>query len=327
MKLKITLLALLSAFFGFSQNLNSGLLLDYAFNGNTNDRSGNANHGQAFQITYRPDREGNANSAAYFNGVNAYVNFPNVSTLKVPLPVSFSFWVKYANATNYQTQTVFNTSFESNRSTGVWFNATSSGNRYAVNFGDGSYDYTEDTRNTYVSTAAIDSDEWHQVVVIVRSASNMKIYIDCEDQGGNYSGYGAGLVYSLMPGCIGRHDRSLTQAENYFQGSIDDFRYWNRALTVNEVNVLCNQGALAVADVTMSKDQKFVVFPNPADSYIAIKTSLEGEKNISIYNALGKQVYAGAYTETIDTSNFGSGIYFIKLNSEHETETQKIIIK
>ena len=130
---------LISCFIGsimVAQNLSDHLLLHYTFDGNTNDVSGNNYNGIPFGVTYGPDRNGNPNSACYFNGIDNYVNFPNLAALKPNLPVSFAFWINYASE-DYNKQVVFNTSFEENRCTGVWFNSSLAENGHAINFGNG----------------------------------------------------------------------------------------------------------------------------------------------------------------------------------------------
>lgn len=44
----------------------------------------------------------------------------------------------------------------------------------------------------------------------------MKIIVNCVDSGGEYSGFGGQLVYSLTPGSLGRHDRDIYAPANYF---------------------------------------------------------------------------------------------------------------
>ncbi|WP_435133998.1 T9SS type B sorting domain-containing protein [Formosa sp. A9] len=205
-------------------------MLYYRFNGDTNDSSSNGNHGDNFGGTFINDRFGNSDSAIYFDGINDYVNFPNIQELKPDLPVSFSFWIRY-DSNSSEDREVFNTSFEEDRNTGVFFNSQASTGNYAVNYGDGSYSYVSSTRRSYVTNSAIDVNNWHQIIVIVNSANDMRIYFDCIENGGSYSGSGGELQYSDLPGCIGRHDRTLGVPANYFKGAIDDFRYWDRALT------------------------------------------------------------------------------------------------
>ena len=60
---------------GFSQlNLQDGLKAYYPFNSNTNDESGNGNHGINNGATPTYDRFGNENSAYLFNGSSSYIN-------------------------------------------------------------------------------------------------------------------------------------------------------------------------------------------------------------------------------------------------------------
>ena len=84
-----------------SQDLSDNLLLHYEFNGNAIDSSDNDYHGPISGVIFGLDRNGNPNSAAYFDGIDDFIDLPNLTELKPDLPVSFSFWIKYDNP-NYQ---------------------------------------------------------------------------------------------------------------------------------------------------------------------------------------------------------------------------------
>lgn len=216
------------------------LLLHYPMDGNANDLSNNAFTGTVSGVTFGPDRFNTPNSAAYFDGLDDFIDFPNTQDLKPDFPISFSFWIKY-DSEDYLDRDVFNTSFEDDINTGVFFNSQQSTGNYAVNFGDGSEQYVSQTRRTYVSNQTITINEWHHVVLILREATDMSIYIDCTEYGGEYSGTGGDLVYSDTPGTLGRVDRNLLIPENYFKGAIDDFRYWDREISTSEILELCNE--------------------------------------------------------------------------------------
>src|SRR6478672_779804 len=174
---KITLvLAGLFYSFCWSQDLTDQLLVHYPFDGNTNDVSGHDYHATPFGATLAPDRDGNPNSAYYFDGFDDYINFPNLDALKPVLPVSFSFWIKY-DSTDYDHQVVFNTSYEENHATSVVFNAQSGTGKYVINFADGQYFYGASSRRSYVSNRTIETTDWHHITVIVNSAADMKIYV------------------------------------------------------------------------------------------------------------------------------------------------------
>lgn len=306
-----------------SQDLNQNLLLYYPFDGNTDDTSGNDYHATNFGATLAPDRFGNADSAYYFDGIDDYINFPNLSELKPLLPVSFAFWIKY-DSTDYDHQVVFNTSMEENHATSVVFNAQSETGKYVINFADGQYFYGSESRRSYVSNKVISTTEWHHIAIIVNSAADMKIYVDCKEYGGIYSGEGGDLSYSLLPGCIGRHDRSLSLPPGYFQGYIDDFRYWDRALQPADLIELC--GELLAVEEAEAPRQDFVLYPNPADDRIYFQTDAVFSK-ITIHNMAGQKVYEGKFEQSLDVSNFMQGIYLVSLTGDSGVEIKRLIIR
>ena len=237
--ISILFLILFTSAISVCQDINEGLLLDYSFNETTLDQSVNNYDGDPFGITYTADRFGNPNSAASFDGVNDYVNFPNLEELKPELPVSFSFWIKYTSDSN-QDRAVFNTSFEEDVNSGVFFTSSQATNQYGLGFGNGSPFYNSSSIENYISNGTVETNEWTHISIVVSSPSDMQIYVDCVELGGSYGGSGGSLVYSDLPGCIGRHDQNTNLPAFYFEGAIDDFKYWSRAITAEEVGILCN---------------------------------------------------------------------------------------
>ncbi|MFL0354029.1 LamG domain-containing protein, partial [Xanthomarina sp. GH4-25] len=300
----------------FAQSLTDGLLLHYGFNGDTGDLSVNGNDAVNFGATFVEDRFGNPNAAIHFDGVDDYINFPNISELKPVLPVSFSFWIKYESY-NLNDRAVFNTSFEEDRNTGIFFNSQASTGNYAINYGDGSYTYLSSTRRTYVSNSAIDVGNWHQIVIVVNSANDMEIYFDCNERGGVYSGSGGTLQYSDLPGSIGRHDRVLGSPANYFKGAMDDFRYWNRALTDENIAELlsttlissitfnnltdcnANDGTITISD--LNPNTFYIIAFDYLGSGVSQNIQSDGLGEITISN-----LSEGAY-ENIEITNDATG--------------------
>lgn len=270
-----------------SQISDDGLLLYYPFNGNFEDASGNGFDGAPFGPVFATDAIGNPHAAIYFDGEDDYLNFPNAEDLKVPLPVSFSFWINYTGD-NYQEHAVFNTSMEEDHATSVVFNAQAGTNRYVINYADGEYFYGPQSRRSYVSNSVIEPDNWHHITIVVNGPTAMQIYVDCVEAGGEYSGFGGPLVYSLQPGCIGRHDRTLSTSLDYFKGYIDEFRYWDRALTTNEILKLCNEDLLVVADIPKGV--------SPDDDGMNDTFDLSGMAvgYVKIFNRYGMKVYEKA---------------------------------
>ncbi len=310
MKKTITILALMITGLSYSQSINDSLLLRYPFSGNANDISGNGFNGivNASQTT---DRFGNPNEAYSFNGINEYIDFPNASDLKPELPVSFSFWIKY-NSVNAEDRVVFNSSLEEDVNSGIFFNSQASTGNYAVGFGDGSPSYSSSTRRSYVSNTAIDTSNWHHIAVIINSATDMKIYIDCLESGGTYSGSGGALNYSNTPGSIARNDQNTGGIPSfYFKGHLDDFRYWDRELTLRDIDSLCD-------DLVSSTEETNIIhngisaYPNPVKDILRIEVENYSEiENIVLFNAVGQIIDQNKFQPEMMVGRLNSGIYFL----------------
>lgn len=324
MKKYILFFSLLFSTTCFAQNLNENLLLYYPFNGNANDSSGNGYHANVFGgTTLTTDRFDELNSAYYFDGVNDYIELPNTPTLKPQLPVSFSFWIKYDD-NNANNCAVFNTSFEDNRSVGVFFNIQNSTKKFSIGYGDGRYNYGALTRRSYISAFEMDTTEWHFIVAVITGHEHMKIYYDCEwKSGGIYSGSGSALNYSFYPGCIGRHDQDLYLPAYYFKGKIDDFRYWNRALLPSDVRALC-----AITEVADNPDgiADFNVYPNPATEWLYVETNFNSKYIITVLDRMGRTCYQTENVKRINLSHLAPGLYVVCLTSAKGDQLLKKIV-
>ncbi|WP_299675621.1 LamG-like jellyroll fold domain-containing protein [uncultured Dokdonia sp.] len=322
---KLVLIFLFTSFIALGQDINENLLLHYTFNNTYEDATENEYNATNFGTTFTEDRFGNPDGALLFDGVNDYINFPNIEALKPELPVSFSFWIRY-DSENPNDRDVFNTSFEEDVNTGVYFNSQQSTGNFAINYGDGSSSYTSNTRRTYVSNVPINTGTWQHVVIVVTAQNDMKIYIDCEEEEGEYSGLGGNLQYSNTPGTIGRHDRQLDSPANYFKGAIDNFRYWDRALTEAEATFLCEE-VLAIDEVSTTVNET-TLYPNPTDGIIHFKTNNSAYDTVVLYNSMGQVVLKEAYQKTLDFNRLPKGMYYIHLIEDNiSLEIKKVIIK
>lgn len=315
----MTLLFILLSTACFSQ-IDENLLLHYKFDENALDESTNGFDGFENNVTYVADRHGNESSAAYFNGVDSFIDFPNLAELKPQLPVSFSFWVKYDPGT-YQEKEIFNTSFQEDESSGIYFNSQISNGNYAINFGDGSSFYSPSARRSYISNYTIAENEWQHITVVVNAAMDMKIFLFCKESGGTYSGSGGNLFYSLGAGSIGRNDRNLNVPSNYFKGTLDDFKYWDRALSDEEIYMMC----FALQTSEFSAD-KFNFHPNPAKGTLHVNSNDQTNFHLNIFDNSGRLVLSAQSANSIDISGLSNGLYYIRFSSNEYIQTEKLII-
>lgn len=78
---------------------------------------------------------------------------------------------------------------------------------------------------------------------------------------------------------------------------------------------------------TVSFDNNsFKIYPNPASNIINISSSLDIDK-IEIYTVLGKKVLQTPYTKQLNVESLNTGIYLLKVFSNNQSSTRKIVIK
>lgn len=300
--------------------IQENLLVHYTFDGNTLDQSENAYHGFPNEITYTEDRFGNPDGAALFNGINSFIDLPNLAELKPTLPVTFAFWIRL-DSDDWEYREVFNTSHQLGVCSGIYFNTEISSGKFGINFGDGSPTYAPYVRRSLISNKVAVRGEWVHITAVVISATEMTIAINCKDEGGIYTGSGGDLAYSDTPGSIGRNDRSPNAPVYYFKGAIDDFLYWDRALSTIEIGSLCRSlGTTSENNLT-----NFSMHPNPASTKVYFSSVETTRSTVTIFDSLGNPVLKSNMKPEIDIDNLSNGIYFVTVSNEDATITKKLV--
>ncbi len=76
---------------------------------------------------------------------------------------------------------------------------------------------------------------------------------------------------------------------------------------------------------------KFSAFPNPvSQGKLTITTFNTKEKEVTIYNVLGKRVFTHKFSankKLLDVSHINAGIYIMKIIEGDKVATKKLIIK
>ena len=99
-------------------------------------------------------------------------------------------------------------------------------------------------------------------------------------------------------------------------------------MTVDEVRIFNNPNFL-LTNAQFNEIAGFKVYPNPVtDGKLFVETSINGDKAITIYDTLGKQVLNTTTSATeVNVGNLLSGIYFVKVVEENKTSYAKFIVK
>ena len=84
-------------------------------------------------------------------------------------------------------------------------------------------------------------------------------------------------------------------------------------------------------NIKASNIVEFSAFPNPvSQGKLTITTFNTKEKKVTIYNVLGKRVFAQKFSvnnKQLDVSQINSGIYIMKIIEGDKVATKKLIIK
>lgn len=208
----------------------NGLILNYKFNGNILDESENQNHGQVVGATLTNDRNGNLNSAYYFDGLNDEIRFPFSGSF-LNLPYSISCWIYFESLK----PAVLGNDVINNQQSGVWLSigiAPETLNRLGLSIGNGGTP-SPNSRRTFVADKILEVGKWYHVVGIVENINSMKIYIDNQLITGFYTGFADVYYHSANSGSLGR----VWDTSSFFHGKLDNIRIYNRPLTSNEVSL------------------------------------------------------------------------------------------
>jgi|CXWL01.1.fsa_nt_gi PKD repeat protein len=244
--MKIVLLSLVillhSTFHSFSQvNLNKGLVAYYPFNGNTNDESGNGNNPSTTKVTYTADRLGKANAACSFNGTSNYIRIPNDASLNFKNGFSISAWVMVKG--------FYEGPCHGNRIIMKGYTDYLDGN-YLLTFDDnystkGSNCYTDrpdKNRQSFYAAGAkpntndyIIPGKWY-LLTYTYDGNTALLYVDCKLQAkGTLRNNDFSNNHDLF---IGKMNNP--QYPYWFNGLLDEVRFFNRSLNKDEIFALCS---------------------------------------------------------------------------------------
>ncbi len=71
----------------------------------------------------------------------------------------------------------------------------------------------------------------------------------------------------------------------------------------------------------------FAIIPNPANgSYVNIQSAISGQKEVTVFDVLGKQIMQTSIETQLDISELKNGIYLVKITQNDQTETKKLVI-
>lgn len=97
------------------------------------------------------------------------------------------------------------------------------------------------------------------------------------------------------------------------------------SLRVDLVNL---SGATGISEATNVGGVK--LFPNPAESVLAIQVKKYDNAMVRIFDVTGNEIYNAALNEmntTVDVSNYASGLYLVKVEGQNFSYSEKLTVK
>ncbi len=326
-----------------------GLISYYPFNGDASDHGTRGKDGKVSGAELTEDRNGKANRAYYFDGVDDYIEIPD--SLAVCEDFTIAFWAK-------------------SESTGTGNilcdgSARASGNDFLINFRDDAIGLRADKSGSslnleYSGPSTLSGlrlrNKWVHITWVMNSGYS-KVYLDGDeiaslDIKGSNRGFHDAFTYIGMR-------KVWNTKDNFFKGSLDDIRIYNTPLRAAQVSALYRDEAIELDTISTFYERISVtdtliidaeltgynapfnqntlkVYPNPAKDHVFINTgnyTLMNGYKIRIFNQLGVTVFETDVEEALYEINLstwtGKGLYFLQLidNRGNIMDIRKIVLR
>jgi hypothetical protein len=216
--------------------LNDGLVAYYSFNGNADDESGNGLDAAVYGAALTSDVAGVPNSAYEFyeNDLQAvsYITLPDSSDFNnLDNEFSISFWGVFNNH-----GIIMDKNPSDYVSENSWFIYSGGmNNNIGMRVGNG----TSMSHDVSSNASIVNDSAWHHIAMVRdKSAGTIELYVD-----GNLDTVGNGIYNTLINnevihlGAFDWSDYEMDPATT-FDGKLDEIRFYNRTLSVNEVQQL-----------------------------------------------------------------------------------------
>jgi hypothetical protein len=281
------------------------LVAHYAFNSNSNDESGNLNHGIVSGAVLTNDRFGNLNSAYEFDGIDDYILVTNSTSLDIfNSNLTVTMWLYNDNPS------LSDTSYKG-ISKGGWNTGAGYELLYSNYWNDGTLHFTTGSSGNNVFSFNNYNNQWIMLTGTYDNAtSTKKIYINGIEQSSTIQGVDD-LSSSANDLYIGRR-HPLNSYSGFVKGKIDDIRIYNVALTASEILNLYNFNTLNLIDITPPEVSSFYVFNKKV--YFKDDYNLSELKSVEVYNILGQTVFQTSIIENqISLDMLKNQVYILKV--------------
>lgn len=126
-------------------------------------------------------------------------------------------------------------------------------------------------------------------------------------------------------------DTIRTRFPNPDQGWGLESYYFIDDVCVSEDSTTCADNTTSIVSIMQNQNKVLVAYPNPATNYFTIETETDEPSMLECYSLSGQillrqKIPRGRFTFNQDVSEIANGIYFLKLITNNQILSQKIII-
>jgi len=208
----------------------AALVAYYPFEGDAKDIAGKGYNGTLVNDPTFTDSKVGLGRALSLDGVNDFVELPIGNLISTLTSATISAWINFATSSTGSWVRVFD--FGTGTTVYMFLSprqGTTGTMRFAITT-------TSNTGESGVNSPRVLSAGWHHVAVVIDgTARTLRLYLDGESVA---SGTTTVLPKDLGVTTQNWLGRSQWSADGYYQGLIDDFRIYNKALSAGEVRYL-----------------------------------------------------------------------------------------
>ncbi len=208
----------------------------YPLDGDAIDQSGNGHDGIIYNIAPGNDRLGNPESALAFNGFDSVIQIPDDDGLELENNFTIDFFINGNSAYTHQWILMGKHMVgECKPATASWILRYHNEQGLFISV----YDQNAECGTAYAQNNPIRLDDgaWHNVgVVYLKDTQGLKFYVDCALA--YETSASMNILDNPQPFTIG--NQNLGPESTALEGSLDDIRIYDRALTEEEIQAFCS---------------------------------------------------------------------------------------
>ena len=178
---------------------------------------------------------------------------------------------------------------------------------------------------------ALPLQEWAHVAIVLDN-TNATFYLNGENREVHPYELGTGTDAMIHMGCAVNNDPYAWRPQDFYNGALDDVRFYSRVLDADEISDIYN--AVGIDDKSVSNPVLTRNYPNPFNGSTTIKYSLtrNTRTEIVVYDLLGHKLatlvdefrQAGTHTVVWDASGLPAGVYMYQLKTDDFIVSKKM---